>query len=869
MKFKVKSLLCIVFAAVMCFSVVLFGCNGTSETPPTTVSVQSVTLDKQSATVAVGGTVTLTAAVSPDDATDKGVSWSSSAPEVATVSGGVVTGVSAGQATITVKTDDGGKTAACKVTVNPNVTKLEAPVISLSGNAISWTAVSHADGYDVYENGNKVTSVTTASYVITATEAGNYEYAVVATSTDASYSDSDKSNAVTYTVLPTDNTPVIYLAGDSTVQAYADDAYIAGWGQYLDLFLEDDVVVVNAARGGRSSRSFINEGRLFNNKSGENAVSGFKYTFSENNGKSIEETIKEGDYLFIQFGHNDDDTKKYASTSTMPDRLSPLGTADTTYNAQNLPEYAGTRVPEELLAETYKNGVFPATEGTRLSTSELPDEYLNDASNSSSDKTKMQAEIAKYGDTYYSYESGATFKWYLSQYVDFARSVGATPVLVTPVARQGLNSDGTLKDGPGNHGDNWAYVQAVRQLADEKDVLLIDLFADTKELFETATKDYAEYLMSTVPSTLAYNGSYEWPTAYDAIVYNAKNGGDIPEDDGIGNEVPDANTGTTFEKMDGTHYNKYGAFWTAAKVAEAIVTTTVDGAGEREYFDFTDNVKKTPEEYYNPSNLISKTKIGQIEALLGNGFSITDPDRQYPSPANVEAKFNALFAGKTLEDVTEQNYQQILDDCAAVLDVYNRLNVDDKPSVPQTVLEQVAAFENAAKAKRPRPERTEIIYGENIAAGAISGEVTYNMYGFTKTDATITELERTFKIGNENNVAASANSAEYNGRTYSFTQYIELNGNSSNYTKRYVEFDIEESCTVTIIALNTHATDERTVNIAKSDGTGYKLVTTASAAFGGVMNITTIENMSAGTYRIASAGSKIRLYAVIFEYYAD
>lgn len=83
----------------------------------TTVEVTGVTLDKVNATLQVGSSVTLVATVAPVGATDKTVTWSSSNEEVATVSGGVVTAVSAGEATITVTTNDGSKTATCAVTV--------------------------------------------------------------------------------------------------------------------------------------------------------------------------------------------------------------------------------------------------------------------------------------------------------------------------------------------------------------------------------------------------------------------------------------------------------------------------------------------------------------------------------------------------------------------------------------------------------------------------------------------------------------------------------------------------------------------------------------------------------------------------------
>nr|WP_288302310.1 Ig-like domain-containing protein [uncultured Anaerotignum sp.] len=80
--------------------------------------VQSVGLNKTELALEVGKTGTLEAKVEPSDATNKNVTWSSSNSEVATVDNGVVTAVSAGEAIITVTTEDGAKTATCKVTVN-------------------------------------------------------------------------------------------------------------------------------------------------------------------------------------------------------------------------------------------------------------------------------------------------------------------------------------------------------------------------------------------------------------------------------------------------------------------------------------------------------------------------------------------------------------------------------------------------------------------------------------------------------------------------------------------------------------------------------------------------------------------------------
>ena len=85
--------------------------------PGDSIAVTGVALDAATLIMAKGGTATLKAVVAPADATNQGVSWSSSDTSVVTVSGGVVTAAGAGTATITVATDDGGKTAACAVKV--------------------------------------------------------------------------------------------------------------------------------------------------------------------------------------------------------------------------------------------------------------------------------------------------------------------------------------------------------------------------------------------------------------------------------------------------------------------------------------------------------------------------------------------------------------------------------------------------------------------------------------------------------------------------------------------------------------------------------------------------------------------------------
>jgi alpha-tubulin suppressor-like RCC1 family protein len=105
----------------------------------TNVAPTSVSLNKTAATVSVGGTETLVATVSPSNATNKSVTWVSGNPSVATVSNGVVTGVAAGAATITVATVDGNKTATCAVTVNTTN-------VAVTGVSLNKTATSLAVG---------------------------------------------------------------------------------------------------------------------------------------------------------------------------------------------------------------------------------------------------------------------------------------------------------------------------------------------------------------------------------------------------------------------------------------------------------------------------------------------------------------------------------------------------------------------------------------------------------------------------------------------------------------------------------------------------------------------------------------------------
>jgi lysophospholipase L1-like esterase len=91
----------------------------------------------------------------------------------------------------------------------------------------------------------------------------------------------------------------IYSIGDSTManKPIENENPERGWGQMLPLFFNSDVIIDNRAVNGRSTRSFINEKRW----------------------EAIYKMLKPGDYVFIQFGHNDAkiaDSARYTNPHT-------------------------------------------------------------------------------------------------------------------------------------------------------------------------------------------------------------------------------------------------------------------------------------------------------------------------------------------------------------------------------------------------------------------------------------------------------------------------------------------------------------------------------------------------------------------------
>jgi len=164
----------------------------------------------------------------------------------------------------------------------------------------------------------------------------------------------------------------IFWAGDSISAQYNITNYpTTGLGQGMELYVKKEIKIHNHATSGRSTKSFIDEGRL----------------------AAIQQEIAAGDFLFIKFGHNDE-KKQDAARYTTP-----------------------------------------------------------------------------YG----------TFKENLKKFIRVAQDAGATPVLITPLERRCFKDAWNLDEGA--HED---YVAGMRQVAQEEQVALIDLWAKSRAKMEEA-----------------------------------------------------------------------------------------------------------------------------------------------------------------------------------------------------------------------------------------------------------------------------------------------------------------------------------------------------------------------------------------------
>ena len=188
-----------------------------------------------------------------------------------------------------------------------------------------------------------------------------------------------------------DDLATVFLAGDSTVTDQPREPG-ASWGQMLPRFLQPAVTVANHAESGETLKSFITELRL----------------------AKILSQMKAGDYLFIQFGHNDE--KK-----------------------------------------------------------SWPQTYV---------------------------EAHTTYKAYLRVFIAEARLRHALPVLVTPMQRREWDADGKIKN---SHGD---YPEAMREVAREEHVALIDLDRDSRAFYEALGPEEAPVAFSAHGRDITHHSAY-------------------------------------------------------------------------------------------------------------------------------------------------------------------------------------------------------------------------------------------------------------------------------------------------------------------------------------------------------------------------
>ncbi|MCM1543810.1 MAG: Ig-like domain-containing protein [Ruminococcus sp.] len=162
------------------------------------VDVKGISLSSKTLSLAKGKQATLDTTFNPNNASEKGVTWTTSDSSIATVtSKGVVKGVKTGKAVITAKSKDGNFTAKCTVTVTQKATgvKLSASTIKVAnGQSKTLTAtVSPSDASNkkvTWKSSNTAIAKVNSSGVVTGVKAGTAT--ITATTNDGGYSASCK-----------------------------------------------------------------------------------------------------------------------------------------------------------------------------------------------------------------------------------------------------------------------------------------------------------------------------------------------------------------------------------------------------------------------------------------------------------------------------------------------------------------------------------------------------------------------------------------------------------------------------------------------------------------------------------------------------
>ena len=213
-----------------------------------------------------------------------------------------------------------------------------------------------------------------------------------------------------FNVQRTEGKPVVFITGDSTVKNNDKDPDgMWGWGAVANtVFDETKIDIVNAAIAGRSCRSYLNEGRW----------------------ERVYNSLKPGDFVLIQFGHND---------------ISPI----------DKPKYRGAIATAQDTCHVYR--MEAAKED--LSKQNVIDQKL-----------KSNTQVGSYEVVY-------SFGWYLKKFIQDVREKGATPILVSLTPRNEW-TDGKIERRNDTYG-KW-----YREVVEATGVEFVDLHNITADFLD-------------------------------------------------------------------------------------------------------------------------------------------------------------------------------------------------------------------------------------------------------------------------------------------------------------------------------------------------------------------------------------------------
>lgn len=301
----------------------------------TDVAVESVSLDKTSLTLVEGNSETLTATVTPDNAINKTVTWSSSNTAVATVENGVVKAVSAG--TVTITATAGGKSATCAVTVSAAYVPATAVQLSQEtaeirvGETLQLTATVKPDNATnktvIWSSGDTEIATVDANGLVTGLKTGEVSiFAITADNRGATC-------GVTVTAAQTGETKYALTVNNGT-----------GDGEYA----KDEIVTITADPAAANHSFYMWDG-----------AEGLEFVDGTSANKS---TVK-----FKMPNHAVTLTAKYLDTSVLQVIIDPNGGEFTDSVVVTL------RPSKELTLSTSK--IYYTTDGSHPATSETRKEY--------------------------------------------------------------------------------------------------------------------------------------------------------------------------------------------------------------------------------------------------------------------------------------------------------------------------------------------------------------------------------------------------------------------------------------------------------------------------------------------------------------